>query len=588
MEMNLSNSQAVELVKRRPNQAKIAEGNKYQSRLRVFTLPLDGYALSNETAWQELESSLANKLTAEKFKAITKYYALPLPINNISNDIMLDLYKVFDGRNAHFSVDYPNDRAKEAAEGMLSMLNVRNWIEAKGKRVLKCAPNTVVVLDKDDKGEPLLLAIPNERIVGYQDDKHGNFTVFIFIHSTGKTEDGKEWTKYAVYDAKSYRVVLEEKGMLSEVLDAPHNLGYCPAKFFFDKPLIDEHHFDRCVPLSPVRGLMKQYNQIDLFEFYQDNFAAFQILQHADDDCDRGCTNGQLYIEPIQNEDNVVTTEGYHTECPSCANKQLIGPGTLVGVVVGTDKEDQDTRGLTQFIAPDVNSLKYTGEKQAGRVNSIKVNTTGYNSALSREAMNETQVMAIMESRKKPLLDIASYLNELYKWIVKGMVKLVYNVDVKVSASFGTEFFILTEKEILAVIQQAKIAGVQSTEIEQLNKLLIHTKYKNNPDLIQKMLIAKDVEPNAFDTQIEARDKFKEFMITKEDYYIKSNFNDLLGQFERENGSIVEFGKDLTYDKKIESIKKTLLHYTKQKLPQDESDDTAQPTGASDQGIEQS
>jgi hypothetical protein len=76
-------------------------------------------------------------------------------------------------------------------------------------------------------------------------------------------------------------------------------------------------------------------------------------------------------------------------------------------------------------------------------------------------------------------------------------------------------------------------------------------------------------------------------MVTREDYYIHSNFTDLLGKFERENGSVVTFGSELTYDKKINRIYTTLLFYTNQKLPQDEQDDTAQPIGTSDQGVEQ-
>jgi hypothetical protein len=75
-------------------------------------------------------------------------------------------------------------------------------------------------------------------------------------------------------------------------------------------------------------------------------------------------------------------------------------------------------------------------------------------------------------------------------------------------------------------------------------------------------------------------------MITRDDYYIKLNFTDLIGQFERENGSIVHFGKDMAYGKKIERIKRELLVYTNEKLTEDEQseDITAEPTQVSDTG----
>lgn len=580
---NLSSS--VEIVQKRPNNAEIAEGRKYESRLRLFTLPMGSYELRDEHAWRETLNGLTAKLTTEKFNAITKYTTTPLPIVSISENIMLDIYKVFEGRNASFSVDYPHERIQEAASAMLDELDVRNWIEQKGKVVLKCAPNTVAVVDKDDNGDPKLLAISNDKIVGYETDKYGKFTVFCFIHSKGVdpvTE--KQWTKYAVYDTNSYRVVLEEQGNLSEILDAPHNLGYCPARFFYDDPLTTEHRFNRAIPLSVVRGVMKQWNQINLYEYYQDNFAAFQIMQYPDDGCDMGCDNGKIYNEPILDDDNQVSQVGYYSECPSCANKQVMGPGTMFGVEVALNKEDQDTRDTVKFIAPDIPSLEYTGKKQDSKENFIKQNTVGYNSALSTSAMNEQQVMAIVESRKKPLLNIAGHLNELYIWLVETAVKVTYDVDVTVHANFGTEFFILGEKDILDLIKSAKLAGVQSTEIQQLNRQLIETKYKTSPHLVQKMLITADVEPNAYDTQEEVRKKFLEGMVTREDYYIKCNFTDLIGRFVRENGSVVTFGKELTYDKKIERIKETLLFYTNQKLPKDEAgaDDSAEPTGASD------
>jgi len=541
--------------------------------------------LKNETAWQEVINNLVDKLTVEKFNAITKYTTTPLSIVPVSLSMMDDIYKVFEGRNASFSVDYPHERIQEASSAMLDLLNVRNWIEDKGKVVLKCAPNTVVVVDKDDQGDPKLIAVPNDKIIGYETNKHGDFTVFAFIHSTGTDEHGKPWRKYAVYDANSYRVVYEDsQGNMQEVVDAPHNLGYCPARFFYDNPLVNEHLFNRSIPLAPVRGVMKQWNQINLYEFYQDNFAAFQILEYPDAPC-MDCVDGKIYHEADIGEEGEVLRDAYNTECQTCANKTMMGPGTTLGIIPSTDSTEVDSRNIIRFIEPGIESLKYTGEKQAGRENFIKINTVGYNSALSKEAMNESQVMAIVESRKKPLLTIASHLNALYVWITQTAVKVTYNVDVTVHANFGTEFFILSEKDILFLIQEAKKAGVQSTEIQQLNRQLIETKYKTSPHLVQKMLINADVEPNAYDTQEEARSKFSEGMITREDYYIKSNFTDLIGRFTRENGSVVMFGKEMPYDRKIESIKNTLLFYTSQKLPKDEAgieDGDSQPTGASD------
>ena len=167
-------------------------------------------------------------------------------------------------------------------------------------------------------------------------------------------------------------------------------------------------------------------------------------------------------------------------------------------------------------------------------------------------------------------------------------MKLENDIDAKSNANYGTEWFIMSVDDLLNIITKAKAAGGQATYIEQLNRQVIETEYKGNPNLSKRMLIAADLEPNAFDTQLESRAKFAEGMMSREDYYIKSNFTDLLAQFERDNGSIVLFGKELPYSTKIDRIKATLLHYTNQKISkEDEQDDNAEPTAASDTGTSQ-
>ncbi len=587
--MSLSNEQAIAVVRKQPNQSELKKGEKYQSRLRLLTVPLERSDMRKETAWNELLNGLKEKLTTEKYNAISKYFTFPLSISVMAQDIATDLYKVFDGRNAVFSIEYPNDRIKETASTILAELDVRGWVERVGKKVLKCQPNTVVVIDKDEAGDPILLAVQNEKIISYEFTKSGQFEYIAFVHSTGVNEDAKKWTRYGVYDDMTYRVILQIDNNYTLEIENGHDLGTCPARFFYDNPLTTKLSFNRSIPFSAVRGVMGQWQMFDLFDYYQDHTAAFQITEHADNGCDTdGCENGRIFIDPELNEDNQIIVNGYSKECPQCANKQLVGPGTSIGIEVSIDPQENDTRGIFRFIAPDINALKYVGEKQDIRENFIKVNTVGFSDAITSEAVNETQIKALVESRKKPLLDIKAHLDDLYKWITKSVVKLVYNVDVIVNANYGTEFFILTALDIQELIIKAKQAGTQATYIEQLNKLLIATEYKGDPSLVKRMLIAADVQPAPFKSELEARALFGERMITREDYYIYSNFTELLGRFERENGSIVTFGNELPYATKIDRIKATLLFYTNQKLPQNEQDDNAEPIGASDQGASQS
>jgi len=585
--MSLTNDQALKAVKNPPNKSQVLEGRKYQSRLRILTEAYSREGINHESAWIELKTYLANTLTTDKYNAIIKYFTFPLSIVNISNDIMTDLYTVFNGRNASFSVQYPNDRLKEIAEQQLSELNVRGWIEEKGKQVLKSAPNSVTVIDIDDSGNTVLLLIPNEKLLGYDFERDGTFKFVIFLHSEGVDENGTKWRREALYDDEFYRVYLVVNGTYTLEVENPHSLGYCPARFFYDKPLLNKHVFDRSVPLANARGQMLKWTIFEEFLWYADQYGSFPAMEYADNGCDvTGCNGGIIDGYPILDDDGKITSHVLPKECPSCATKGLIGPGTAVGITVSEDADVQDTRGVLKFVTPDVSSLEYVVKRQQAREGFIKQNTVGFNSVTTASAVNEAQIRLLAESKSKAPREISTHLSNLWVWIIETHNLLINDVQVRASGNFGTEFLVLSEKDITTLIQEAKKAGTQSAEIAELNHMLAQTKYKSDPFKAQFMRISADLEPSAFDTREELEKKFAAGMITREDYYMALNFNDLITQFELDNGSIVAFGKELSYSEKIKRIKNTLLFYTNQKIGSNEQDSTEQatvsPTGASD------
>jgi hypothetical protein len=541
-----------------------------------LTTAYDAESIKHQEAWKEVMRYLAATLTAEKFTTICKYFTYPLTVVNITNDILTDLYTVFDGKNAYFSVDYPQDRIKQAANIMLDELDVSDFVEDYGKKVLKNEPNSVVVVDIDKQGKPKLLYVTNERIKDYEFTKEGEFKYIAFLHT-----EGVEFKKYGVYDNAFYRIIREERGNFTIEVEEPHNLGYCPAHFFFDKPLINKHEFCRQVPLSNTMGVLWQWQLFEVFGYYADHYGTFPVIEYADSGCDvQGCDGGIIPAQPILDVNNQIASYSAPYECPSCNKKGLIGPGTAVGIEVNVSAEVQDTRGVLRFITPDISSLEYLDKKQAEKLNFIKINTVGYNNITTREAVNEQQIKFLMASRIKPLMDIKGEFEELTEWITETTVKLIYEVNVEAVSNFGTEFIVQSENDILLLIEQAKKAGVPSTQIAELNKMLVATKYKNDPYKVHYMNIAADLEPSPFDTREEVAAKFASGMISPEDYFIKLNFIDLIKRFERENGSLVQFGALLSYEEKIKRIKNTLFYYTKQSIIKDgNKDESIQPSG---------
>jgi len=49
--------------------------------------------------------------------------------------------------------------------------------------------------------------------------------------------------------------------------------------------------------------------------------------------------------------------------------------------------------------------------------------------------------------------------------------------------------------------------------------------------------------------------------MTSDEFVIKSRFSNFIARFERENTNIIDFGRDLDFDKKIDNITQILNSY---------------------------
>jgi len=152
-------------------------------------------------------------------------------------------------------------------------------------------------------------------------------------------------------------------------------------------------------------------------------------------------------------------------------------------------------------------------------------------------------------------------LNRLHTWMIETSVKLAINTDVKVHANYGTEWFLLTEKQLQELFKGAKDSGLPESEIEQIYNLLIETKYKGQPQTVRKLMIENNLNPQPYQSISECFELAKNGVMTQSDLYLKANLIKFIKRFERENGSIVQFGSDITFEQKINIILNTFKNY---------------------------
>jgi hypothetical protein len=532
--------------------------------------PLFYYDIQKESGFYEILSAIKKSVTPEKYQRVLNFFSFPLPIVSISNDIIEDLNRVFNGRNANFSIQFPNKRAEQQTQELIYNLNTRNYIEKNGRQTFKCQPQNIVVVDKDEQGNPFYLTVGLDKLIGYKTDQFDNFKYIIFQHSEGEDEQGK-YENIAFYCDEFYRVIQKRKSSMSLILENPHGLNYCPARWFIDEKLNSDMNDNRFAPLSPVLGCMSEYTQFYVYSYYAEHYGVFPVVEFAAAICeDEFCTNGMVSY-PLENGGMSVPTD-----CPSCSKNKFNGAGTSIKVNPAIDKDENDSKGYFRFISPPTENLKFEQEKQQERENFIKVNTTGFNDMITRDAVNTDQVRSLMEDRKKPLLKLAGILNRLHDWMLSTAIKLYIDIDVKIHANYGTEWFLLTEAQIQELFDGAKKSGLPESEINEIYNLLIETKYKGNPQTVQKLLIENHLNPQPYKTIKECTELLSRNAMTETDFYIKSNFIKFVKRFERENGSIVEFGSGLNFDDKIDIIYKTFKSYYEQERKQNSGESIEQ------------
>lgn len=545
----------------------VAKGLIYESQLKVYTEALDYNEIASEQGYKDLEQTMKSRLHQDKFDSTLKYFTFPLPIVNDTRDILADLNKVFHARNANFNNSYDNKKIEALAEELFKEMKVSEYIHTIGKKVLKNKPNTFVVLDKDEKGRTYLVTVYNDEIIKAE-FKKGSTTELDYIrftHSEYVNDEGQVVKRIAHYDSKSYRVIDIVNGEPIITISNPHTLGSCPARPFLTVTRNSKNPFDRYSPFAPVLSLLLNWTLFDVYLMYADHYSVYPIVEKAKDSCDdENCENGRTRTAL---EDGSFTA---WEACQSCSSSKIIGSGTVVEVDPAMFRDEQDVSGIFRFVSPDIKNNEYAAKRQQERIDYIKKNTTGVTQVMEKEAVNAEQVRSVMEDRRKPLLLIASMLNDLDVWIHESAVKLSFDAKMNRYANWGTEWLLLTESDIQLLFKDAKDTGMPESELDELYSQLVETKYKANPNKIRSLIIQNNLNPAPYSTLSECYEKVQNGVMSTLDLDIKANITRYVKRFERENGSLSAFGAQAvkdgnkTFSQVIEDIYKTLLIYAQE------------------------
>lgn len=543
----------------------------HQDRLRlhcdVKTESKDCYA--NKSLNQFL-AFVKNILTEDKYRLFLTLLRYPIVTNDVTDIIFDKLARIFDGRNPSF--DYRFTDAELLADWQAYRTNVLKepavW-QTLGWSNFKTEINSVLIVDvaqsqNADKPEPYFYWLPIGNVIDFSTDNEGNIEDIIFNDND----------KIVAIDNVSYKVYRKAEGDAIRLeVENPHDLGYCPARFFWNVPL------SLSTPNVKKSPLTKELEKLDWYLFFLiskrhlDMYGSYPIYSGYEANCDytdeinhTHCEHGFLKNEQDQ---YVFDSAGVLMQCPKCGKHKINGAGSFIEIPIPSAPNAEgyaytpDLKNPVQMLSVDRNSLDYNAEECDRLKNEIITACIGTDTnVLADNAVNEMQVEATFESQSSILNRIKEGFEQAQQFIDETICRLRYgNQFISATINYGTDFFILTPAELRERYKTAKDAGASESELDSLQSQIIETEYRNDAQRQQRMKLLAEIEPYRHLSIAEMRELLNNGIIGREDMVVKVNFSNYIKRFERENGDINAYVMNGDYADRIEQIEATLKSY---------------------------
>ena len=508
-------------------------------------------------------------LPKDKFNIFLQLFKFPLPTPAVVEDVYRELERVFYSRNSSSSYQFTDSElAEDWANYKKNSLNEPEVWKTTGWKRMQVSPNSILVVDlpqiqKSSRPEPYFYWLEIDAVIDYQLSKFDDnaFEWLIFNQPNHQI---------AVFDDTYIRVYqLNEKNEIqSLVSEANHDLGYCPARFFWSTQLNEKNKDLKKNPITKELSNLDWYLFFALSKQHLDLYAPYPIYSAYEADCnfennETGdyCDGG--FLRNAKGEYKILN-DGTVERCPCCSEKRIAGPGSFLEVPVPNQSEGvADMRNPVQITTIDKDSLDYNVSECARLKNEIVISVVGSGGTVSeKEAINETQVTANFESKTSVLNALKTNFELAQKFIEDTICKLRYgDAFISSSISWGTEFYVFTVTELYSKYKQAKENGASNSELDAISQQILEVEYRNNPLVLQRMLILKQLEPYPHKTLDEVIKLFEKGLLDEKLVKLKINFNTLVDRFERENINIIEFASKKPLRDKINIITNKLLEY---------------------------
>lgn len=564
--MALDLNQIKQILQRPSKKQIIKKASLMQKRLRFHTETNIAVSDINQPTTLFLDW-VSHLLPKDKYNIFLNLFKYPLPTPAVAEDVYRELERVFYSRNSSSSYQFTDSELAEDWQNFRrSNLNEPEIWKTIGWKRMQVSPNSILIVDLPTqqntfRPEPYFYWLEIEDVIDYETPDGAAINWIVFKQPENKI---------AVFDDMSIRVYqLNEKNEISGLVsEAVHNLGYCPARFFWTTQLNEKNKELKKNPITKELSNLDWYLFFSISKQHLDLYAPYPIYSAYEADCHYENNETGDYCDGgfLRNSkgDWKFLADGTLEKCPCCGNKRIAGPGSFLEVPVPNVSEGiADLRNPVQITTIDKDSLDYNVDECVRLRNDIIISVVGSGGTVSeKEAINETQVAANFEAKTAVLNALKTNFEQAQKFVEDTICKLRYGeAFISSSISWGTEFYVFTVKELYDKYKQAKDNGASEAELDAISQQIIEVEYRNNPLVMQRMIILKQLEPYPHKTQNEVVTLFDKGLLDKNKVILKLNFSSYIDRFERENINIIAFGTNLSLRDKVNTIYKKLLEY---------------------------
>lgn len=567
--MALDLEQIKQAIEKPSKKSVIQKASNLQHRLRFHSESELPQSVMNTQA-NEFLSWVKGILPLDKYNIFVHLFRSPIPTVSTVEDVYQELERVFDSRNASSTYQFSSTELSEDwVKYRRERLGEPNIWRSEGWKRMQVSPNSILVVDlpaeqSTERPEPYFYWLEIEDVIDYSAVNHVDFEWLIFKQAGNRV---------AVFDDTTIRVFqLDDKNKISGLVsESAHGLGFCPARFFWTSSLNENN---RDIKKNPITKKLADLDWLLFFSLskrHLDTYAPYPIYSAYEAECDfRNNETGEYcdggFLRTADGSYKMLAN-GMVEQCPCCSQKRVVGPGSFVEVPIPNQAEGvSDMRNPIQITSIDKDSLEYNVKECERLKNEIIVSIVGSGGTVSeKEAINETQVAANFEGKTSVLNALKTNFELAQKFVEDTVCKLRYGkAFISSSISWGTEFYVFTAKELYTKYAEAKKNGASVSELDAIFQQILEVEHKNNPLMLQRMLVLKQLEPYPHMNLDELIRTQQAGFLNTDLLQLKLNFNTYIDRFERENINILEFATNRPMYERIRIINEKLLDYVKQ------------------------